>query len=667
MAALATLAGCSPHLPKAPPPPSTSKGVAATTVAPTTTTTTTTRALPPTSATGASPSLPGPPTSMTTATGSTASTTPGSTPGTPGTGTPAGTGTRAATTTSTSAATTTSTSAAATTSTSAAATTTTSPSATTTTGLPIANVSYDADAAASYAVGPQPPNWNIDSLAASTSYSTLAQVLAQVWPSAFAVGASGVALLNTSLLDSATEVSEDPQTIVYQISPHAVWSDGVPITYRDFAYNWEAQSGRSRFTDLGGAPFTPMDQAGYHDIAAVRGNPAEPYTVTVVFGSPYPAWRSLFSFLVPAHIAKAIGFDTGFTDPVADLVSGGPFMVSQLQDGYSLELVRNANYWGNPANLAAVTYYFTSGAAEMMDASSEGELDVATLPAVQASAAGYQQMQATRGLHVQAVASAMYEDLDFNESAGPLRSSVLRQAVAMSVDRAGMASTVLGPYGLAATPVENRALLPGDPGYFPDGTSLDQPQPTASLQLLTASGYTESGTTLEAPGGKAVELSLFFGSDDPLAAQLAAQVVTSCAAIGIKVDLVSGDTPVGDVPGAAAAVPPPAGWQMAIELRQVPVFPATLAVQFGTSGPANVDGYSNATMDALLAQILTAKAALLPALYDQVDTLAWKDYVDLPLVPVPVIVASNHRLLNLEPGPYYGDIASDEQDWGFAS
>jgi hypothetical protein len=340
-----------------------------------------------------------------------------------------------------------------------------------------------------------------------------------------------------------------------------------------------------------------------------------------------------------------------------------------------------------------------------MDGLSAGSLDVAT---VQASAAGYQQLQATGGLQVRAVAGAMYEDLDFNEAAGPFRRAVLRRAVVMSVDRAGMASTVLGPYGgLAVTPVENRVLLPGDPGYFPDGTGFDQPQPTEALQLLTASGYTESGTTgsgttgpgttapgttgpgttaavttgpvttgpvttaagttLEAPGGKPVVLSLFVSSDDPLAAQLAAQVVTSCAAIGIKVDVVAGDTPVGDVPGSAAAVAPPAGWEMAIELRQVPEFPSAIAGQYVTDGPANVDGFSSAAMNALLAQIPTATAADLPALYDQVDAQAWADYVDLPLVPVPVIVATRRGLLNVEPGPYYDGIAWDEQDWGFAS
>ena len=51
---------------------------------------------------------------------------------------------------------------------------------------------------------------------------------------------------------------------------------------------------------------------------------------------------------MPAHVSERVGFDSGFTDPVADLVSGGPYLVSELQQGYSLELVRNARYWARP-------------------------------------------------------------------------------------------------------------------------------------------------------------------------------------------------------------------------------------------------------------------------------------------------------------------------------
>jgi peptide/nickel transport system substrate-binding protein len=491
-------------------------------------------------------------------------------------------------------------------------------------------------------------------LRAAGSYPTLAQVLAQVWPSAYYVTTNGVFVLNTSLLNAATEVSTSPQTVVYQINPRAAWSDGTPITYRDFAYNWQAQSGNSTFSDVGGQPYTPVDQTGYDEIASVKGNPVSPYTVTVTFSSPYPDWRSLFSYLVPAHIARRVGFDSGFTDPVADLVSGGPYSVSAVQPRYSLLLVRNPRYWGTPANLASVTYYFTTGTAETVDALVAGELDVALVPGQPAT---YQQLGTAGGLTVQAVASAAFEDLDFNEASGLLRSPLLREAVMMALDRPAMAAAVLGPYPLAANPVDNRLFIPGTAGYSNDGASYDQPAPAAGLQLLEANGYAQSGGLLRAAGGSPVSLSLAVDPDDLEAQQLAAQVVSDCAALGITVSLTN-TGPNGK---------PPPGWQMAIEVRQVPVATSTVAARYAAGGADNADGYSSPAMSALLAEIPTVPAAQLPSLYGLVDSRAWADFVDIPLVWVPEMVVVKAGLLNVLPaGPYLGDLASGEANWGFA-
>jgi len=536
--------------------------------------------------------------------------------------------------------------------------TSTTAAAATTTLPPAANVTYDADAVASYGVGPQPANWNIHALTASAAYPTLAQILAQVWPSAFQAAPNGAAVLNSSLLSSAQQVSSSPQTLLYQINPRAVWSDGAPITYRDFQYNWRAQSGRSQFRDAGGQHFTPLDDAGYIDIASVSGTPADPYSVTVVFSKPYADWRSLFAYLMPAQVAEAVGFDHGFTDPVTDLVSGGPFVVSELQAGYSLELVRNARYWGNPANLSSVTYYFMGSTAEALDAVTAGELQVAAL---EVPPSDLQQLQAANGFSVQPVASATYEDLDFNEAAGPFRSAVLREAVMMSVDRGGMATSALGPYGLGAKPVENRLLLPGAPGYSANGTNFDQPAPSSALRLLAAAGYTVTGGHLEAPGGQRVEATLVFSGSDPVASELAGQVASGCAAIGLKV------TVRGTLRGLGAAAGLPPGWEMAIEAREVPQFPSVIASRYASGGAANLDSYSDRAMDSLLTELGSAAPGQLSSLYDQVDALAWKDFVDLPLVAVPIVFAVERGLLNLEPGPYYANLAWDEQEWGFAS
>jgi len=50
-------------------------------------------------------------------------------------------------------------------------------------------------------------------------------------------------VLDTSLLVSATEVSSQPQTVVYQINPERCGRRH-PLTYADFAYNWQHNPGR---------------------------------------------------------------------------------------------------------------------------------------------------------------------------------------------------------------------------------------------------------------------------------------------------------------------------------------------------------------------------------------------------------------------------------------
>src|SRR4029077_1392289 len=100
-------------------------------------------------------------------------------------------------------------------------------------------------------------------------------------------------------------ISLQPQTVVYQIDPRAVWSDGVPINAGDFAYAWDSQKGGG--TDLDGSPNSVATTLGYRDIASLTGS-NQGRTVTVVFRTPFADWPSLFDDLLPAHIADQVGW-----------------------------------------------------------------------------------------------------------------------------------------------------------------------------------------------------------------------------------------------------------------------------------------------------------------------------------------------------------------------
>ena len=193
---------------------------------------------------------------------------------------------------------------------------------------------------------------------AADSEFVLQEIMNQVWPTVYVVTNELKPVLDTNYVTSATVTSTSPQTVVYQINPKAVWSDGVPFNADDFIYFWQANSGNPKYTDVGGKAYEPASTSGYNQIKSVTGSNGGK-TVTVVFSTPFGDWQSLFSDMMPAHIAKTVGFNNGFqTFNAAVKVSGGPFQIESYTQGQSLVEVRNPKWWGTPTPLDKLVFRF---------------------------------------------------------------------------------------------------------------------------------------------------------------------------------------------------------------------------------------------------------------------------------------------------------------------
>jgi peptide/nickel transport system substrate-binding protein len=69
------------------------------------------------------------------------------------------------------------------------------------------------------------------------------------------------------LLSSVEVTKEDPLTITYTIRPEAVWSDGAPVSCKDFYLQWLAAT--SVAEDAAGAKaFDPASSTGYEQMQA---------------------------------------------------------------------------------------------------------------------------------------------------------------------------------------------------------------------------------------------------------------------------------------------------------------------------------------------------------------------------------------------------------------
>jgi peptide/nickel transport system substrate-binding protein len=155
-------------------------------------------------------------------------------------------------------------------------------------------------------------------------------VLNKVLPDTFFFqGGDGALVMDENLLDSAELTSEDPFTVEYVVNADAVWSDGDPIDCDDFFLSWIASNGVLEQQDDAGNPvmgedgvtpllvFSTAGTTGFDQIESLECS-EDGKTITTTYSAPFADWNSLFTDIMPAHIAtrRVLVFISVYPQPV---------------------------------------------------------------------------------------------------------------------------------------------------------------------------------------------------------------------------------------------------------------------------------------------------------------------------------------------------------------
>ena len=519
-----------------------------------------------------------------------------------------------------------------------------------------------------YALDEDVPGFN--SLLAGDNEFVLTEILDQTLPKVFVVQPDLKPVLNTEVVTSATVAKANPQTIVYQINPKAVWSDGVPISASDFIYNWQAQSGSPKFKDVGGKPFLPATSAGYNQVASVTGSNGGK-TVTVVFSKPYGDWQSLFSQanpLLPAHIAQKVGFDSGFASfgPAAQ-VSGGPYEIQSYAKGEDLVEVRNPHYWGPPGTLSKIVFRFILSDQQQPPAVQNGEVNMVN--PVLASIPFLDSVKAIPNFTVKVQPALEFQHMDFNEANPYLALSSVRHAIAYGTDRQGMISRIVAPLTTAIGPLGNRLMMPTEPGYAATDSGSGSFDPAKAKSLLQQAGMTMGPDGYFRPNfgpekGQDFTLSISTTSGVEVRSEIEQLFQADMKAIGIKINIqnYTANTLFGTIG--------PKGEFQIIEFAWVisPFTSANQAIYCSYTSPQcgnNWDHYSDPKVDTLFDRALaTISPTQATALYNQVDGLLWSDMVTLPLFQNPDLFGWSSNYANVVPNTSNIGITWNANAWG---
>src|SRR3954470_7736863 len=159
-------------------------------------------------------------------------------------------------------------------------------------------------------------------------------------PRPFRINADGTATLDTDYFTSVKLTSVEPQVVTYTINPKAVWSDGMPITWRDIAAPISATCGKDKRFQIAaphGADRVESVTRGVDDRQAV-----------VKFAKHYAEWPGMFDVLLPQSIpVTPEAFNTAQLNGPGP--SAGPFIITTLdKTARRIMLSRNPRWWGTP-------------------------------------------------------------------------------------------------------------------------------------------------------------------------------------------------------------------------------------------------------------------------------------------------------------------------------
>jgi peptide/nickel transport system substrate-binding protein len=507
-----------------------------------------------------------------------------------------------------------------------------------------------------------------------------------VWPQVFIVNNKLVPVLNTQLMESATETSTSPQTIVYKLNPKAVWQDGTPITADDFIYNWQAQSGSTTYTDVGGKPYDTAATAGYNQIQSVVGSDpsggaaCDPgtaanrnvgmcpngRTITVTFKPAFTDWRALFTNIVPAHISRTVGWNTGFTG-AQQTISGSWFEIQSYNENQSLVLVRNPKYWGTPAKLDKLVFQFFGDATQLVPALQNKEVNIINPSTVSLSIV--QTANQVSGVKTTTLPGLEFEHLDFNQADPYLAKTQVRLALAHGVNRSTIIARTVGEISKAVKPLGSRVLMPTQPGFKGTNFAYD---PSMSNNLFKELGFKKGSDGYWQPNygpqkGKDLTFTIQSTSGNPVRAQTEELFQSQMKAIGVKINIQNYDanTLFGtNLPGGQFQI---ADFAWII----TPFVSANQSIYCSYTKPTtcgqNYNHASNSHLDTLLKNGTSAPSQSAENnQFNEADAILWHDMVTLPLYQKPQFWAYSGNLKGVLPNTSSVGVTWNANNWSIS-
>ncbi|PEL80560.1 peptide ABC transporter substrate-binding protein [Bacillus wiedmannii] len=273
--------------------------------------------------------------------------------------------------------------------------------------------------------------------------------------------------------ESSTK-SEDGKKYTFKLRKDAKWSNGDPVTAKDFVFAWQRLLDKNTASEYAFIAYYIKNaeaiNKGEKQLTELGAKAVDDYTLEVELEKPVPYFLNLLAF--PSYyplnekFVKEKGDKYGLEADTT--VYNGPFVMASWKHEQGWQLKKNDKYWDNKTvKLEEINYSVVKEVATKVNLYDTGSIDFTLLSGEFVDK--YKSNKDEYGEYSEASTFFLRLNQKRNGQDTPLKSKKLREAIALSVDKKGLANVILNNGSKATDQLVPKGLATG-----PDGKDFQE-------------------------------------------------------------------------------------------------------------------------------------------------------------------------------------------------
>ncbi|MEK7015597.1 MULTISPECIES: peptide ABC transporter substrate-binding protein [Bacillus] len=291
--------------------------------------------------------------------------------------------------------------------------------------------------------------------------------------------------------ESSTK-SEDGKKYTFKLRKDAKWSNGDPVTAKDFVYGWQRLLDKNTAAEYAFIAYYIKNaeaiNKGEKPATELGAKAVDDYTLEVELEKPVPYFLNLLAFPSYYPLNEKFVKEKGekFGLEADTILYNGPFVMASWKHEQGWQLKKNDKYWDNKTvKLEEINYSVVKEVATKVNLYDTGSIDFTLLSGEFVDK--YKSNKDEYGEYSEASTFFLRLNQKRNGQDTPLKSKKLREAIALSVDKKGLANVILNNGSKATDQLVPKGLATGPDGKdyqdtFKNGLKQDTKKAAAAWE-----------------------------------------------------------------------------------------------------------------------------------------------------------------------------------------